>query len=197
MATQLERQHYIREAYLSLEESAEVKHEYCNGEIRPMTGRTDNHNQLVGSIYAYLKLALRGQSYRFYINDMRLWIPRYQLYTYPDVMVVAGEPMYERASHTTIMNPAIIVEVLSKSTHTYDKTDKFRFYRSIPEFQEYILIDQYEFYVEQFSNTGNGNWLFRDYETADAVLQLTTIAVQVPLRDLYESVDFDLKDTEA
>ena len=106
-----------------------------------MTGRSPNHNDIAGNFYAHLKFALKGQNYKVFIGDLRLSLPRYHLYTYPDVMVVKGEPVLLDDRTDTIINPLMIVEVLSKSTENYDQGDKFDYYRSIPEFLECILID--------------------------------------------------------
>jgi len=109
-------------------------------------------------------------------------------------MVVKGEPVYEGTSTTTITNPLLIVEVLSNSTKNYDKTDKFKYYRSIPEFLEYIMIDQYNFSVEHFTKKTEGQWLFQEYEGQDAVLVLDCIDFQISFRDIYERVNFELSE---
>jgi Uma2 family endonuclease len=154
--------YYTPEEYLELEEKAEYKSEYRDGEIVPMTGGTTNHNEIALNFAAYLKLALRKRDYRVYIGDVRLWIPRYRQYTYPDVMVIEGEPIYTGKGTTTVMNPMLIAEVLSKSTQNYDQGDKFMYYRSIPEMKEYILIDQKQFYVMQHTKTDEGKWLLTE-----------------------------------
>ncbi|MEJ1936451.1 Uma2 family endonuclease, partial [Nostoc sp. NIES-2111] len=130
MQVATQKRFYTPEEYLELEEKAEFKSEYCDGEIIPMTGGTTNHNKIAGNFYAYLKYALRRQKYEIYIADVRLWIPRYRQYTYPDVMLIQGEPVYTGTNTTTVMNPSLIVEVLSKSTKDYDQGDKFLYYRS-------------------------------------------------------------------
>src|SRR4028119_932739 len=121
-----------------------------------MTGGTTNHNKIALNFAANLKFSLRGQSYDIYIGDVRLWIPRYRQYTYPDVMVIQGEPLYTGTGTTTVMNPLLIVEVLSKSTKNYDQGDKFLYYRSIPEFKEYILVDQHRHHAMQHTKTPEG-----------------------------------------
>jgi Uma2 family endonuclease len=181
---------YTPEEYLELEANADYKSEYRDGEIIPMTGGTTNHNEIALNLAGTLKLSLRRQNYKVYIGDVRLWIPRYRQYTYPDVMVVQGQPIYTGTNTTTITNPQIIVEVLSPSTQNYDQGDKFMYYRSIPEMQEYILIDQKQFHVMQHSKTPEGKWLMSEYEGEDAVLELSTIEFKTPFQDLYEGVDF-------
>jgi Uma2 family endonuclease len=157
-----------------------------------MTGGTPNHNNdIAGNFYAHLKFALRGQNYKVFIGDLRLSVPRYHLYTYPDVMVVKGEPVLLDDRTDTIINPLMIVEVLSKSTKNYDRGDKFDYYRSIPEFREYILIDKYKFNVEQFVKTSENKWLLSEYESADEVLALSSLRFQVQLGEIYEGIRFE------
>lgn len=189
---QLETQkfYYTPEEYLEIEEKAEYKSEYRDGEIVPMTGGTTNHNKIALNLAASLKIALRRKNYDVYIGDVRLWIPRYRQHTYPDVMVIEGQPIYTGTSTTTVMNPMLIAEVLSKSTKNYDQGDKFLYYRSIPEFKEYILIDQYQYHVMQYVKTAESQWSFTELEDESAILSLQTVDFQIELRDLYEQVNF-------
>jgi Uma2 family endonuclease len=196
MQTLTEKRHYTPEEYLALEEKAEYKNEYRDGEIVPMTGGTTNHNEIASNFCSNLKFALKGQKYRVFIGDVRLWIPRYRQYTYPDVMIIQGEPVYYGKGTTTVTNPLLIVEVLSKSTQDYDRGEKFKYYRSIPEFQEYILIDQYSFYIEQFSKNTSGKWVLTEYQSEDAVLTLESINYQITFPDIYERVNFDVNEDD-
>jgi len=148
MLVQTKPRAYTPEEYFALEEKSEIKHEYHNGKIVPMTGGTTNHNRIALNLVAFLKFALLGQKISFFIGDVRLWIPAHRRYTYPDVQIICGDIAYHDNRIDTVTNPAVIVEVLSKSTRNYDRGDKFRFYRSLPSFQEYITIDQYRFEVE-------------------------------------------------
>jgi Uma2 family endonuclease len=187
---QTQTRYYTPEEYLELEEKAEYKSEYRDGEIIPMTGGTTNHNKIAGNFYAYLKFGLKKQNYDVYIGDVRLWIPRYRQHTYPDIMVIQGEPIYTGANTTTVMNPLLIVEVLSKSTSNYDQSDKFMYYRSIPEFKEYILINQYQYHVMQYVKTDDSKWIFTELQSESDILTLETIDFQIALSDLYEQVNF-------
>lgn len=192
MKIQTEKRYYTPEEYLTLEEKALDRHEYRDGEIILMPGGTTNHNQIAGNFYKQFPLNIQNQDYYVYINDVRLWIAQYRLYTYPDVMVIKGKPIYEGTGTTNVTNPSIIVEVLSKSTRDYDWTDKFIYYRSMPEFQEYILIDQYRFYVAQYFKQDDGKWLFNDYQGGEAVLKLASAHFEISFQNLYERVDFEL-----
>jgi Uma2 family endonuclease len=190
MQLQTPKRSYTPEEYLELEEAADYKSEYRDGEIVPMTGGTTNHNKIALNFAANLKFALRGQDYDIYIGDVRLWIPRYRQYTYPDVMVIQGEPIYTGTSTTTVMNPLLIVEVLSKSTKNYDLGEKFIYYRAIPEFNEYILIDQTKYHVMQYTKTLEGRWFLTEYESEETILELSSIEFQINLKEIYEKVNF-------
>ncbi|MBH8554880.1 Uma2 family endonuclease [Nostocaceae cyanobacterium CENA357] len=196
MQLEVQKRYYTPKEYLELEEKAEFRSEYRDGEIIPMTGGTTNHNKISLNLAASLKIALRGKKYDLYMADVRLWIPRYRQYSYPDVMVIQGQPVYTGTNTTTVMNPLLIAEVLSKSTKNYDQGDKFLYYRSIPEFKEYILINQYHHHVMQYVKTAEGQWLFSELEGESATLELQTIDFQIQLSDLYEQVNFAESDEE-
>ena len=164
MLIQSKKKFYTPDEYRDLEETAEFRNEYRDREIVQMRAGSINHSQIIGNIYAFLKSALRGKKARPFMSDLRLWIPRYRRGTYPDVMVVEGELVCTEGRKDEILNPALIVEVLSKSTKDFDREDKFRFYRSIPEFREYVLVNQSEFLVAQYIKTESNEWLFREYE---------------------------------
>ena len=188
--------YYTPEEYLALEEQAEYKSEYHDGVIIPMTGGTTNHNRIALNISMALRIALKGQEYDVFISDVRLWIPRIRSYVYPDVMVIAGKPEYHNNRKDTITNPQAIVEVLSKSTRNYDRGDKFSYYRTIPGFQEYILIDQKKIAIEQYSKQANKRWSFSEYNEEDTELFFSSLQVEVPLVDIYEKVDFEAEKPE-
>ncbi|WP_036484607.1 Uma2 family endonuclease [Myxosarcina sp. GI1] len=188
MQLQTEPRKYTPEEYLRLEEQAEYKYEYRDGEIVPMTGGTTNHNEICLNLAANLKFGLKKQNCRVYMSDVRLWIPRYRQYTYPDVMVIKGEPVYADRETTTVTNSVLIAEVLPKSTQNYDQGDKFTYYRSIPEMQEYILISQQSEHIMQYTKTEAG-WLLSEYE-AEAVITLASVNLELELAAIYTGVDF-------
>ncbi|MEM9543841.1 MAG: Uma2 family endonuclease [Cyanobacteria bacterium P01_E01_bin.42] len=194
MQVKVKPQHYTPEEYLELEKKADYRSEYRDGRILPMAGGTTNHNRLTLDFCTFLNLALRQQNAEIFSGDVRLWITDFRQYTYPDAMVVKGKPIYEGKGKTTIVNPAVIVEVLSSSTRNYDQGDKFDYYRSIPEFEEYILIDQYRFYIKQFVKNRAGKWVLTEYTGEDSVLVLESVEFQVELRELYARVDFELQE---
>ncbi|PSO51197.1 MAG: hypothetical protein BRC33_01075 [Cyanobacteria bacterium SW_9_44_58] len=190
MATQIQSASYTPKQYLALEDETEQRHEYHDGEIIPMTGGTTNHNEIAGNLYAHLKFGLRKRNYRVYISDVKLWIPRYCIYTYLDIMVVSGDPIYADPSTTTVMNPILIAEVLSNSTKNYDQGEKFLAYRSISELQEYLLVDQERCYLMQYTKQNNQQWLLTEYQKTDAVLTFKSFDFEISLSDLYEGVEF-------
>lgn len=194
MVVQIPPRFYSIEEYFGYEETADYRSEYRNGEIVTSTGGSINHNQIVVNLVIALTLALREQDYSVYTSDLRLWIPRYRQYTYPDVLIIKGEPIFQERRTDTVLNPSIIFEVLSKSTSSYDKGGKFTYYRSMSQFQEYVLIDQYQIHIEQFSKTPEGNWLFSESDVKDGVLTLVSANCQIPHRQIYERVKFDINE---
>lgn len=178
------------EEYLRMERASEEKHEYFRGEIFAMTGASENHNIVVGSTYAALYIQLRRRPCQIYPSDMRVRIPSTGLYTYPDISVVCGTPEFEDTVLDTLLNPTVIIEVLSSSTEQYDRGKKFQHYRTIASLQEYILIAQDSFRIEQFSRKGN-QWILTDAKTLESVIQLTSIDCTIALSDVYEKVSFD------
>ncbi|HEY9798906.1 MAG TPA: Uma2 family endonuclease [Leptolyngbyaceae cyanobacterium] len=182
---------YSIEEYLEHEETAECRSEYRDGEIIPMTGGSINHNRIIRNLSRLLELGLQEQPYEVFLSDLRLWIPRYREYTYPDILIIQGEAIFQERRSDTVINPSIIFEVLSKSTSSRDRGDKFTYYRSIPEFQEYILIDQYQIHIEQFSKTPEGNWLFKESDDEAGILTLVSANCQIAHRQIYERINFE------
>lgn len=182
---------YSIEEYLEHEETAECRSEYRDGEIIPMAGGSINHNRIIRNLSRLLELGLQEQPYEVFLSDLRLWIPRYREYTYPDILIIQGEPIFQEGRSDTVINPSIIVEVLSKSTSSRDRGDKFTYYRSIPEFQEYILIDQYQIHIEHFSKTPEGNWLFKESDDEAGILTLVSANCQISHRQIYERVNLE------
>ncbi|TAE59924.1 MAG: Uma2 family endonuclease [Nostocales cyanobacterium] len=189
-----ETRYYSPEEYLELEINSEIRHEYINGLIIPMTGGTPNHNQLAGNFYAELNFALKRQPYQVFVTDQRLWIPNKKIHTYPDIMVVKTPLEYQEGRKDTLVNPVMITEVLSKSTKSYDKDEKFAAYRTIPTLQEYILINQYTMHIEQYFKTDNNKWIFSEFTDAEENLNLASIPCQISLADIYDKVDFNAEE---
>lgn len=183
--------YFTPEEYLALEKAAEYKSEYRDGEIIPMTGGTTNHNRISLNMSIALRLALKGLDYDVFMGDVRLWMTKKRIYSYPDVMVIPGKPEYLNNRKDIVMNPQVIIEVLSKSTKAYDRGDKFKFYQTIPTFQEYVLIDQSQVYIEHYCKLANKRWSYRQYDEEDGALVFNSFQVEVALADIYEKVDFE------
>ena len=179
------------EEYRNLETSAETKHEYHDGEIIEMTGGSINHNSILINLIVLLKLALRGTNYRLQSSDLRLWIPQYNRGLYPDLMIIAGEPLFSDNRNDEILNPCLIIEVLSPSTSGYDRGDKFRYYRSIPQLNQYLLVSQGEILIESYSKTSENNWLLQEYTPARGIISLDSLGISLNLADIYEGIDFN------
>lgn len=180
---------YTPQEYLNLEETSELRHEYIQGEIIPTPGGTPEHNELVSILNAILRVELRGKPYSIFVADQRLWIPAQNLYTYPDIMVVPRPLERQPGRSDTLMNPILITEVLSKSTKGYDRDEKFAAYRTLPTFQEYLLVDQYIPHVEQYVKTQANKWIFTEYQGLDAKISLESISCEILLADLYSDLE--------
>jgi len=181
---------YTVAEYLELEEQAEFKSEFVDGDIVSMAGATANHNILAGKFYARILLALENLDCSVFMSDIRLWMQDYNRYTYPDVLVVKGQSIFTDEKKNAVTNPCLIVEVLSNSTQGYDRADKFKQYRSISTFREYILVFQSSYCVEQYTKQNDGRWILTEYLGEDAVLKLESVVFEISLRDLYNRVVF-------
>ena len=185
--------HLSLEEYRALEETAEERHEYCNGETIAMPGGSLAHSTIACNFLIYLGFLLRDTDFRLYNGDLRIWIPESQCGTYADVFVINGEPEFNGDRTDEILNPLLIVEVLSPSTEGYDRGDKFRKYRSIPSFEEYLLVSQTEPYIEQYYNLdreGNDRASWQVYEGLEGSIFLHSLNVEVPMSEIYRRINF-------
>lgn len=178
------------EEYLAREREAEYKSEYFDGEIFAMAGASEPHNVIVSNIAAELHAQLKQRPCRVYSNDMRLKAGPTGLYTYPDVMVVCGKPRLEDEHFDVLLNPTVIVEVLSPSTENYDRVKKFEHYRKLDAFVEYLLVAQDRPYVEHYAKQDEGKWLYADTERFDDVIELASIECKLVLKDIYAKVEW-------
>ena len=176
--------------YLQKEKQAIEKSEFIQGEIIPMAGASANHNRLTFNLSRLLPLEVGDCQYEIFVSDMRLWIAESEGYFYPDVMVLAEEPKFTDSTQMAVTNPCLIAEVLSSSTAGFDKNQKFGFYRSIPELQEYLLIDQSCYRVEHYQKVGDRQWLLTELMGEDAEIECSFIKVKIKLAELYKRVDF-------
>ena len=180
--------------YLALERNSDIKHEYLDGEVYAMAGAKEGHNLITGNVVTALNVQLRHRPCRVYPSDMRVKLPT-GLRTYPDVSIVCDKPQFEDDERDTLLNPEVIIEVLSPSTEKYDRGRKFQHYRTLTSLQEYILISQEAHRVERYLRQGDGTWVLSDIIGLDSSITLTKIDCTLQLADIYAKVDlFD--DTE-
>ena len=194
MQLQTKQRYYTPEEYLQLEETAQEKHEYRNGEVIPMVGATPNHNKICLNICRHFPLSIDNQDYEIFMEAVKLWLADYNVYTYPDLMIIKDKPIYQGTTKSNVINPQIIIEVLSSSTEAYDRGDKYKYYRSLSTFQEYILIDQYSYSVDQYIKQSDNNWSVNFYAGEDAILKFGSINWEISLKDIYQRVDFETKE---
>lgn len=177
------------EEYLTLERKAEYKSEYVNGEVYAMVGASRRHNLITGNIFGELREQLKKRRCEVYTSDMRVRVPATNLYTYPDVIVVCGEPKFEDEHVDTLLNPTVIVEVLSPSTASYDRTKKFGYYRTIKSLAEYLLVAQDEYKVEQYTRQADNRWLLSDISSLEGMVNLDSLQCALLLADIYDKVE--------
>jgi len=144
------------------------------------------------NISVFLGFLLRDRDFRLYNSDLRVWIPEYHCGTYTDLMVVNHEPELNGDRKDEILNPLFIVEVLSPATEAYDRGDKFRYYRSIPQLNQYLLVSQGEILIESYSKTSENHWLLQEYTPARGIISLDSLGISLNLADIYEGIDFNL-----
>ena len=189
MSHQTKKRYVTPEEYLTFERAAEYKNEYFDGEIYAMTGASRKHNLIAGNIGGSLWQQLRGKPCEVYPSDMRVRIPSANLYTYPDVVIVCGEPQFEDAHVDTLLNPTLLVEVLSKSTASYDRSVKSGYYRTLPSLAEYLLVSQHEYHVAQHTKRKDGRWLLADIRGPEGRVELPSVGCVLSLADVYEKVE--------
>jgi Uma2 family endonuclease len=177
------------EQYLEIERHADFKSEYFNGEMFAMAGAREAHNIVVGNLLAALHGQLRARPCRVYPSDMRVHVKSTGLYTYPDVTAVCGERRFVDGQTDTLLNPALIVEVLSPSTEAYDRGRKFEQYQSIESLREYLIVASDRMHADLYSRQPDGRWLLTSAHRLEDVLNLESIDVRIALSDLYEKVD--------
>lgn len=179
------------EEYLELERNSEERHEYFDGEIFAMSGAKRNHNVIAWNIGGELRQKLKGRDCEAYPADMRVFVPETGLYTYPDLVVVCGEPEFQDDVFDTLLNPILLIEVLSETTEGYDRGKKFQHYRSIESLQEYVLVEQDEARIEKYVRHGDGFWLLSEAIGIDAEIEFASIESRLALAEVYDKIDFD------
>ena len=188
MASAAAQTYLTPEEYLAFERKATMKHEYLNRQIVAMSGASFAHNFITANIAIHLGIQLMDGECRVVTSDMRVKAIQTESYFYPDVVVVCGEPRAEDDTFDTLLNPTVIVEVLSPSTETYDRVEKFEHYQHIASLKDYILISQDKVHIEHYCRQGAG-WLQTEFQGLEAVLPLLSIGCELRLRDVYRRVE--------
>lgn len=189
-AVDYNKKRYTIEEYLEMERASDVKHEYYQGEIFAMAGASKNHITISMNVSGELYNRLKNKSCRPYGSDMRVHIPENTLFCYPDISIFCGDPTTTDKEKDTALHPTIIIEILSKSTRTYDQTTKFDLYRDIPTLKEYILIDSERIGVTSFRINAHNRWVLEDYKTLQDTVLIPTVDVSLSMKDIYTNVVF-------
>jgi Uma2 family endonuclease len=176
------------ELYLEAERRAEHKSEYLDGRVSALSGASRRHNLIVVNLVRELSQQLRGRPCEVYGSDMRLKVSETGLYTYPDVTVVCGDPRLEDRHADVLLNPTLLVEVLSRTTERHDRGRKAEHYRRIPSLQEYLLVSQTEPHVERYRRHGEREWLLSEVDGLEATVGLDSIGCRLVLAEVYERV---------
>jgi Uma2 family endonuclease len=171
--------------YLQFEKEAQEKYEFFRGEIFAMAGASPRHNQIFENLYLQLGFALKGKPCQPYGSDLRIHIPQNTLYNYPDISIICKDLMASSDESDSVIEPAIIIEILSESTQSYDRA-KFKHYRDIPTLKEYIIVDSESITVECFRLNKNNHWELEEYKSADQTLAILTLAINISLNQIYE-----------
>jgi Uma2 family endonuclease len=182
-----EKLRYSPAEYLALERKAESKSEYRDGVIYSMSGASREHNIISLNLGAEINRCLRDRTCEAYAGDMRVLVDATGLYTYPDLAVACDDPQFLDGEFDVLLNPTLIVEVLSPSTEGYDRGKKFGHYRRVDSLREYVLVSQDRVWVEQYT-LQEGNWVLKESNRRDDLLRLTSIGCEVSLRDIYAKV---------
>lgn len=183
------------EEYLAFERKAEYKNEYIDGEVYGMTGASREHNLITVNLGREVSQQLRGRPCEVYASEMRVRIPK-RGYMYPDLVVVCDKPRFEDGHLDTLVNPTVIIEVLSDSTERYDRGKKFGLYRTVESLAEYVLVAQDEYRVEQYVKQPDGRWLLSDHRSPEDVVELASVRCAFALREVYEKVTLPPVDLE-
>jgi Uma2 family endonuclease len=185
-----EQQHISPAEYLAGERTADVRHEYFAGEVFAMAGASREHNQIATNIVRVLANQLLEKHCSVFASDMKVKINKKEQYTYPDIVVACEQEEYEDELHDVLLNPVVIIEILSDSTEAYDRGDTFSHYQNIPSLTEYILVSQSSCKTERFTRQPNHSWLYTIYQQQEDILCLEIIDCELLLAEVYRKVHF-------
>jgi Uma2 family endonuclease len=174
--------------YLDWERQQPLRHEYINGDIYAMTGASRQHNLICGNLLATLHQQLRGKPCEVYASDLRVKVNETGMYTYPDVVVACADLIFEDQQVDTLINPLVLIEVLSPSTEHYDRGAKFLHYRQLSSLRDYLLVSQHDIRIEHYTRQAAQCWLLTEYQRGDEVIALAAIGCVIMVRDVYERI---------
>lgn len=188
-----DKKRYSIEEYLEMEQDSDIKHEYYRGEIFAMAGAKVVHNRIVSNALIGLGIKLKSSSCNPFNSDQRIHIPENTLFTYPDISIICGDINTLNNDGWNVLNPTVLIELLSPSTKNYDKGEKFTLYRQISSLKEYILIDSENIFIEAFRINERNHWELEEYKNIQEVLSIKAINVSISINEIYEGVDSLIK----
>ncbi|MBP7283587.1 MAG: Uma2 family endonuclease [Leptospiraceae bacterium] len=175
--------------YLEKERNSSLRAEYIQGEERNLTGASFIHNSIVTNLLFSLKKKLVSANFKILTNDMKVWVPSREAFYYPDVLVLPNPPMFHDEFKDIVTNPVCIFEVLSESTRNFDKGEKFDTYRSIPNFQEYYLVEQNKKLITQYILNSKGNWELIEHKNSESVITLSCLEIELAMLEVYDGIE--------
>ncbi len=185
------KQKYTPEEYAELEKSSEERLEYFDGSVWSMAGASPPHEEIVANTITELKNKLRGRNCRVFGSNLRVKVPIYKPYRYPDITALGEPPIYENFYGLEVLvNPGLIIEILSPSTEAFDQSDKFTYYKSIESFTEYLLITQNRPHVALYTKQSETAWLHREYNSLDESVFLSSLDCEMALAEIYLGIEF-------
>ncbi len=182
---------YTLEEYFDLERSSEEKYEFFDGRVFAMGGVSPEHSQIESNLNVILRLGLRDRGCRVFTSNLRIKVPALPPYRYPDLSVVCDRPEYEEVGGLMMLvNPVVLIEVLSPTTEAFDRGDKFTYYKSIPSFREYLLVAQHRPHVTHFSKSVDGTWTYEEFNDLADAFTLESVGCDIPLVEVYRDIGF-------
>jgi len=180
------------EAYLEMENASPEKHEYYKGEVFAMSGAKMPHNNISSNVLTALGQKLKGKQCKPYGSDVRIHIEANTLFTYPDISIICGDVITLNNDDYNVLNPAVIIEILSASTKNYDRGEKFKLYREIPTLKEYILVDSESIHIEVFRLNATNHWELEEYDNISGILEIRSIQEAILIAEIYEGVRMEV-----
>ncbi len=187
----LKKQIYTLEEYLELDHESEERIEFWDGHVFTLAGASNNHDQIQSNAHFFLRLKLQGKPCRVFLSEMRVKVPEYPPYRYPDLSAICGQAIFEKlGKQELLVNPSLIMEILSDSTEAFDRSYKFTYYKSIESFTEYILIAQDRPHISQFVKQADNSWLNHEFNALEDRFYLASLDCEIALAELYQNVLF-------